>query len=136
MQDATTATYTVALPWTAPPLSMNDRGVSAGAAFAKAKTIRGIRDDIAKLAAVAELPRAVGHATVTLHYRPRDNRRRDTDNLTATAKPIYDGLVDYGLVPDDVPQHMAKSEPVIHRKGRPALWLEINLSPEPKELPA
>lgn len=127
--------YTIALPWTAPPLSMNDRGVSTGAAFAKAKKIRTIRDEIAELAASAELPRVVGHATVTLHYRPRDDRRRDTDNLTATAKPIYDGLVDYGLVADDVPQHMTKAEPVIHRKGKPSLWLEISLSPDPKELP-
>ncbi|ORL34995.1 hypothetical protein [Prescottella equi] len=128
--------YTIELPWTAPPLSMNDRGVSTGAAFAKAKKIRTIRDQVAVLAAAADLPRAVGHATVTLHYRPRDDRRRDTDNLTATAKPIYDGLVDYGLVADDVPQHMAKAEPVIHRKGRPGLWLEITTHPEPKELPA
>ncbi|RDI32413.1 crossover junction endodeoxyribonuclease RusA [Rhodococcus sp. AG1013] len=127
--------YMIVLPWTAPPLSMNDRGVSAGAAFAKAKKIRTIRDEVVCLAAAADLPRTVGHATVTLHYRPRDDRRRDTDNLTATAKPIYDGLVDYGLVADDVPQHMAKLEPVIHRKGQPALWLEISLSPDPKELP-
>ena len=128
-------THMIVLPWTAPPLSMNDRGVSAGAAFAKAKKIRAVREEVAELAAATELPQNVGHVTVTLHYRPRDDRRRDTDNLTATAKPIYDGLVDYGLVPDDVPQHMAKREPVIHRKGRPALWLEISLSPDPKELP-
>lgn len=128
-------THMIVLPWTAPPLSMNDRGVSTGAAFAKAKKIRTIRDEVAALAAAAELPRNVGHVTVTLHYRPRDDRRRDTDNLTATAKPIYDGLVDYGLVADDVPQHMAKAEPVIHRKGKPSLWLVITTSKAPKELP-
>lgn len=124
------------LPWTAPPLSMNDRGASKGAAYAKATKLRTMRAEVASLAAAAELPQNVGHATVTLHYRPRDNRRRDTDNLVATAKPIYDGLVDYGLVPDDIPQHMAKAEPVIHRKGRPGMWLEITTRPEPKELPA
>lgn len=128
-------THTLTLPWAAPPLSMNDRGASHGAVFAKAREVTEIRNRVLLLAHAALLPKNVGHAVVELHYRPRDNRRRDTDNLTATAKPIYDGLVDYGLVPDDVPRHMAKNEPVIHQRGQPAMWLEITISDNPREAP-
>lgn len=124
------------LPWTAPPLSMNDRGASAGAAFAKSRQIKDIRDTIRILAIAGHLQRNCGHASVELHYRPKDRRRRDTDNLTATAKPIYDGLIDYGLVQDDTPEFMAKLEPVIHQKGAPSMWLEIEIHDEARELPA
>ena len=127
---------TLALPWTAPPLSMNDRGASAGAVFAKNREIKSIRETARILAISAHLPRECGHVAVELHYRPKDARRRDTDNLTATAKPIYDGLIDFGLVQDDTPEFMAKLEPVIHQKGVPSMWLEIVTSDEPRRLPA
>lgn len=116
------------LGFSAPPLSMNDRGMSKGAAMAKAAKVKDIRETACILAKSNGLPKGLDYVVCELHYRPRDNRRRDTDNLTATAKPLYDGLVDYGLVPDDIPQYMAKREPVIHPaiKGQPGtLWLEI-----------
>lgn len=134
------------LPWSCPPLSMNGRGASRGAAFARGRKIREIRAATLDLAHAARLPKNVTHATVQLHYRPRGNGRRDTDNLVATLKPIADGLaagrparigrtgkpvpalIGYGLVPDDTPQYMAKPEPIIHpaEKGMPgAMWLEI-----------
>jgi crossover junction endodeoxyribonuclease RusA len=126
---------TIELPWSRPPLSMNDRGRSRGAVFAKARTVREIRALIMTLARAARLPRDVAHVTVQLHYRPRDNQRRDTDNLVATLKPIADGLAKgtvttpgYGMVPDDIPAYMAKPEPIIHPAERGkggALWLEI-----------
>ena len=50
---------------------------------------------------------------VTLHYRPRDNRRRDADNLVPTLKALCDGLVDAGLVPDDTPNYMHKHKPEV-----------------------
>lgn len=129
-------TIILKLPWTAPPLSMNDRGASAGAVFAKNREIKNIRETARILAISGHLPRECGHVAVELHYRPRDARRRDTDNLTATAKPIYDGLIDFGLVQDDTPEFMAKLEPVIHQKGVPSMWLEISVSDQPRELPA
>ncbi|MGV9668665.1 hypothetical protein [Nocardia niigatensis] len=135
------------LPYSKPPLSMNDSGTSRGATFAKARIRKQIRADVARLAALAWLPRCVGHVTVQLHYQPRDNRARDTDNLTATLKPICDALtegapasvskrtgrpipgrVGYGMVRDDTPRYMAKPEPIIHpaKKGEPGrLWVEL-----------
>lgn len=53
------------------------------------------------------------HVTVTLIWTVKDKRRRDTENPVATLKPICDGLVDAGLVPDDTPNWMTKHMPVI-----------------------
>ena len=131
------SSHTIVLPWTNPPLNLNDSGATKGAKMARADKIKDVRRTAHVLAQAAELPKDVGHAAVQLHLRPARAGRRDTDNLIATAKPIYDGLVDYGLVPDDIPQHMAKLEPVIHRHkaSHPAMWLVIATSPDPKELP-
>ena len=136
-------TATIALPWTRPPLSMNDRGVSKGATFAKNRVIAEIRADMVTLARAAGLPRGVEFATIRLHYRPRDNRARDSLNLSATLKAVVDGLTPpkvvktkrgynthagYGFVPDDSTRHVSTPEPVIHpaERGQPgALWLEI-----------
>ncbi|GAB4582606.1 RusA family crossover junction endodeoxyribonuclease [Nocardia sp. IFM 10818] len=134
------------LPWTAPPLTLNQRRASRGAMFAHARKVAEVRAKVLQLAESAELPRGLEHVTVQMHYRPRDNRRRDTDNLIATLKPACDALtvgrpagisrkgkpipelLGYGLVPDDIPAHMAKPEPIIHPAERGkggALWLEI-----------
>ena len=63
-------------------------------------------------------------------YRPRDKRRRDPSNLIATQKPILDGLVDAGLVPDDTPEYVNELMPKIVPpvKGEPSkCWVEIML---------
>lgn len=145
--DVGTRVETLALPWTAPPLSLNARGASRGAAFAHNAKVNEIRTTTVGLAQKAHLPRGLTHITVQLHYRPRDRRRRDTDNLIATLKPIADALaagrparisrsgrpvpalIGYGVVPDDTPEYMAKPEPRIHAPERGAggaLWLEIS----------
>ncbi len=135
------------LPYTKPPLSLNDSGASRGAALAKSRLRKQIRADVCRLATLAWLPRHISHVTVQLHYRPPNNRVRDTDNLVATLKPICDALTDgrparvtkrtgrpvpaqigYGMVQDDNPRFMTKPEPIIHRaeSGQAgALWIEL-----------
>ncbi|WP_280465970.1 hypothetical protein [Nocardia brasiliensis] len=134
-----TVTVVIELPWSAPPLSMNDRGASRGAAFAKAAKTREIRETMVALAVHENLPQGVSFVTLQLHYQPRDNRRRDTDNLVATLKPLADALTParvlgrkvtpgYGMIPDDTPVYCAKPEPIIHApvKGEGGrIWLEI-----------
>ena len=64
---------------------------------------------------------------LTLHYRPKDNRRRDSDNLMATFKPTADGIRD-ACLKDDTPDYLSWSEPVIHAPSAdrtPALWLVV-----------
>lgn len=118
--------YRIDLPWTKPPLSMNDRMHY----MATARITRRIRSTTAWLAKEAKVPTGCEFVTVCLHYRPRDKRRRDEDNLIATGKACFDGLVDHGLVPDDTPQFMTKLMPLIHpaEKGLPgSLWLTITI---------
>lgn len=87
-----------------------------------------VRTTTARLAKAASVPTGLAHATVTLCYRPKTNRKRDADNLVPVLKACCDGLVDHGLTADDTPDLMTKAMPVIHDavKGQPpALWLEI-----------
>lgn len=123
-------THTMPLSFTKPPITWNYRGHWAK----KAKITKTIRDEIHVRAQAARLPRNLGHITVTFHYQPGDNRHRDTDNLGATTKPIFDALAagtrthpGYGMVKDDTPQYMTKPEPIIHPpvKGEPKCWLVI-----------
>jgi crossover junction endodeoxyribonuclease RusA len=125
-------TYSIDLPYTSPPLSLNG-GVptSAGAMHAKRRLIASVRRDGALLARSARLPRNVAHATIRLHYRPRTRRHRDPINLTPTQKALVDGLRDFGLVPDDDPRFVTDLMPAIHpvEKGRPgALWLTVTIT--------
>jgi len=139
----TTHTIRLDLPWSCPPLSMNDSGASRGAMFAKAAKRREIRETVAIIGRAEGVPTNVAHVTVQLHYRPRDNRARDTDNLTATLKPICDALTPSrmvgrkyypgcAMVIDDTPRFMAKNEPIIHpaeRGAGGAMWLVLTWKP-------
>lgn len=104
------AEHKIFLPYQKPPLTLNKQLHH----HAKARLVKEVRQAAHWMARARRLPRNMPHAVITLHYVPRDKRTRDTDNLVATAKPAYDGLVDYGLVPDDNPQYMTKTEAVIH----------------------
>ncbi|PRQ11753.1 hypothetical protein C1Y63_04915 [Corynebacterium sp. 13CS0277] len=126
-----TGVYTMPLSWTSPPLSMNHRMHH----HQRAGLVREIRHEVATRARALRLPTRVPYAVVQLHYRPADNRRRDTDNLVATLKPICDALTPptrtgagWPLVDDDVPRLMAKPEPIIHTHApgeKPSMWLVI-----------
>lgn len=114
---------TIALPWTQPPLSLNDR-LHWRTKAALTKTIRNV---VSATACVVHLSPIEGHATVTLHYQPADNRRRDADNLYATVKPCLDGLRDARIIRDDSAD-LVTPLVRIHQaiKGEPArMWLEI-----------
>lgn len=115
-------TWTIRLPYTKPPLAMNDRMHWAK----KAAITREVRSTTAVLAQVLHIP-ACERIHVTLHYVPRDARRRDNEGLVATQKPCIDALVDAGIVPDDAPEYVTWSPPVIDEPDRnePHLYLVI-----------
>lgn len=92
-----------------PPLNLNDRDHWA----ARAKITKRIRAEVASRARSLGLPTGLEHVHTQLIWLAPDARRRDEDNLVATAKPAWDGLVDYGLVPDDQPLYMTKHMPRI-----------------------
>lgn len=119
-------TWTLQLPFTG-PLSMNDREHWRP----KAKRVAHVRAVTALLATQARIPR-LDRIAVELHYAPPDRRRRDPLNLVATLKPIEDGLVDARIVPDDTPQYVEPTMPVLDPPaGRPG-----SLHVVVRELPA
>lgn len=107
-------------PWSKAPLSLNDRLHH----MAKAKKTAEIR------ALTATMTRHVPPAPrieVGLVYVVKDIRRRDEENLVATLKPICDGLVDAGIVPDDTPQYMVKRMPAIRYEKGATPHFELSL---------
>lgn len=68
------------------------------------------------------------HIYSRLFWRPPDNRRRDEDNCIVTAKPLWDGLQDAGVVKDDTSQFITKLMPKIlpgDKAPGPRVWLDI-----------
>lgn len=114
--------WVVELPMTA-PLSLNHRQHH----LVKAKKVAEVRGWAQQVTQAARVP-AMRKCRVTLVYEPRDKRRRDPLNLVATLKPVQDGIVDAGVVPDDTPEYMESPMPIIDapsggRHGR--LWVLI-----------
>lgn len=135
---------TLPLSFDKPPLSLNDHRMHH---MQRARIVRQLREEVVMLLRLHRVARSARHVEVTFHYRPRDNRARDTDNLIATVKPLVDALAPgrpakmgrkgkivqpvagYGLVPDDTPQYVTRPEPVIHRAdGPPACWLDLAIT--------
>lgn len=102
------AVHEIRLPWSKPPLSLNDRGHWS----AKARRTRDVRAVTAGFVRAAHIPHST-RISVRLTYHPKDGRRRDADNLVATYKAVCDAIVDAGVVTDDEPAFMTKHMPVI-----------------------
>lgn len=116
----TQVSYRIDLPWSAPPLTANQRMHWA----LKARVTRDVRQATALLARKAP---TADRLIVTLHYRPNTKRRRDAHNLWPTLKACVDGLVDAAVVSDDDTEHVSTPEPVIHppSEAKAAMWLEL-----------
>jgi crossover junction endodeoxyribonuclease RusA len=97
-------TWTIRLPYATPPLSLNSRMHWA----TKARLTREIRTTTMTLAKIAGIPRCE-RVSVTLHYVPRDKRRRDEDNLFLMLKAAIDGVKDAGIVRDDDSKHVTSA---------------------------
>lgn len=116
----------VPLSFTTPPLSLNDRGQTAGARRAKSAAAKTIKDEVHVRCKAAKIP-PLDTIHVRLHWVPSMNRRRDPDNMVATLKPCIDGIVAAGVVVDDHQEIVDWSRPLIHPPDRtkPRMWLEI-----------
>jgi crossover junction endodeoxyribonuclease RusA len=66
----------------------------------KAKATKTYRET-ARWAAHAPHPAAWKAAEIQAHFRFKQDRRRDRDNLLASLKAAFDGLVDARLLSDD-----------------------------------
>lgn len=99
----------IKFPQPAPLLSLNDRAHWAK----KARLTAAWRE--AAWAAGNGVRRQVRRRPcyVTVFFPVPDKRRRDPHNFIATVKPIVDGLVDARLWPDDTPEWVTVTEPVL-----------------------
>lgn len=57
-------------------------------------------------AKAVKLPTGLAKVHILATFQFRDNRRRDVHNLMPTLKAVVDGLVDYGLIPDDSTRYL------------------------------
>lgn len=119
--DASTGRTTLTFPWTSPPLTANQR-------FHWRK-----KADITRKVRAAAKTAAGGIASIDkirvgMTWVVRTQHRRDTDNTVPTLKALCDGLVDAGIVPDDVPEYMVKTMPEIRYDPTATphieLWIE------------
>lgn len=74
--------------------------------LAAARDVREWRQAAGWHARAARLPRGLAAVHVLAVLRMPDRRRRDPANFHPTVKAVVDGLVDYGLIPDDNPTHL------------------------------
>ena len=82
-------------------LNLNDRNHWSKAA-SKRRTIRQLAEQTARFSHAPSLERA----RLVVEIAFPDRRRRDPHNYMATVKPIVDGLVDAGVLPDDDAKHL------------------------------
>lgn len=112
------------LPWTAPPLTLNQRL----GRYPKRKLTREVRATARDLALAARVGPMI-RPTVNLVWLVTTAHTRDEDNPVATLKALADGLVDANVAHDDSPRYMRKAMPVIHlAKGyapAPAMYLVL-----------
>ncbi len=118
-------TYVLPMGWLSPPLSLN-RASHWSETRRKSNVIR---HEVLVRARAAQLPKTTGRVTVTLHWCPAVNRRRDLDNVFPTLKPCIDALVIYGMVPDDTHDYVTP-QVRIHEASKTIpetsrVWLEV-----------
>lgn len=118
--------WTLLFAHRSPPISLNSRQNR----WARARLTRDLRAE-ARYRANNIPPLTL--ADVTLEWVVVDKRRRDEDNMFATLKPLADGLVDAGIVPDDTPEYMLKACRIVlvprTEGGYPHLRLRIRGNP-------
>lgn len=96
-------TWVLYFPWPTNPMPMNgSRGAHWGPHARKSRTTRTA---VHYSALAAKIP-ALGKCEVQLIWWVATNGRRDPANLAALEKPMFDALVDAGVVPDDNPTYM------------------------------
>ena len=102
-------TWILHFAWPTNPLPMNG---SRGHRLATARKAKNVRIRSGFTARMAGIP-TLGRIRAQLTWWVATNRTRDPDNLAQLEKPIFDGLVDAGIVTDDRPELMDKPRAVI-----------------------
>ncbi|MDQ0735154.1 hypothetical protein [Arthrobacter agilis] len=113
--------WTLEVPAPAAWISMNDRSHWA----TRARLTKAWRHSAHVYARLARLPKGLGPVHITAAVIKSTGRAYDAHNLTPTAKAVIDGLVDYGLTPDDTNAHVVGPDMREGGTGRAGLLLTI-----------
>lgn len=118
---------TIVLPLPAKVLSPNCAVATTGGRFAKAAATKRFRR-MAKEAVEAERIATApwGKVLVEVSFFYANNRHRDQDNAMFSLKPVYDGIIDSGLIPNDTPEYMERAMPrLLVDRNCPRIMLDI-----------
>lgn len=102
-------TWILHFRWATNPMPMNG---SRGHRLTTARKAKNVRIRSSFTARMAGIP-PLGRVRAQLTWWIATNRTRDPDNLAQLEKPIFDGLVDAGIVTDDRPALMDKPRATI-----------------------
>jgi len=120
-------TWTLVPEWDHPLDSMNARPHWAVRAKSTART----REWAMNAATEALIP-PLEHGIVEMVWTVPTKTRRDEENPMYDYKAICDGLVDAGVLPDDIPKYMTKLMPVIeYIKGQKGVRVVVTGTPAP-----
>lgn len=115
---------TIPLPWSKPPVTLNQRGGPQ----VRARLMASTKEQARWAIRAATRTTWTKPVTLTLHWRPDVRRRRDVDNPMPTLKACADALVAEGVLHDDdsesVPSMAVRIHPVSDGLVA-AMWLEL-----------
>lgn len=119
-------TWTLPLPWVAPPLTGNDRGDKWKRARKTDEALKAARYAVRAVKRRAALDPEARYIS-TLHWRVPNRVRRDADNIAATQKVVQDALVREGVLSDDNATVIPETRQRIHPPSDegPAMWLTL-----------
>lgn len=117
-------TWTITVPAPAQFINLNQRLHWAQ----KAKLTRTWRSMTDLKARLAKLPKGLTRVHIVAHVTKPTNRQYDVHNLMPTLKACVDGLVDYGLIPNDTNAHL--TGPDLRQGGKGEAGVTITITEE------
>ena len=119
--ESTVSEWTLTIESALPMLNLNQRYHWAK----KAQLTKHWRQLALANAMAAGLPRNLQNVHITAHVIKSTSRQYDVHNLMPTLKACVDGLVDYGLIPDDTNKHLTGPDLRQGGKGEPGIRITI-----------
>lgn len=114
--------WTITIPADLAWLNLNQRTHWA----AKAKLTKAWRGMAYAVAVCSLLPKGLDRVHIIAHITKPTARQYDVHNLMPTLKACVDGLVDYGLIPDDTNKHLIGPDLRQGGKGPAAVIITIS----------
>lgn len=97
--------WDLVIDWAGRPISAN--AWYGKHRFEKGRLVAAWREHAQKAAQLAGLPTGLDRYSATIQFRYASGQLTDPDATAPTWKAIGDGLVSYGLIPDDTRTHFA-----------------------------